>query len=167
MTLSQRREKQPIVEEQSDGETQPTYQENVKFTYGGTGIDLGADGSDGSSVATASEGFDSDGNGLANCIAVNVQVRGRNENLAERSFLRVYLSTDAEGESAVNAVTTGPMTVETGTLIAEHTALADFDYMTDENGVLLIELVNTASESKYMVVVYKGNVFVTSILTWA
>lgn len=165
MALSDRRELQPAVE-YGGAETEVTYQDNVKFTFGGLGLDLSAD--EGLAVATASEGYGEDGGVDAEVIAIRVQVRDMNVYLAERTLLRAYLSTDPDGASAVTALqATAAEATVVGTEVAEYTDLADHDYLTDEHGRLILELETDQIQPLYLAVIYKGRLFVSPLLPWA
>ena len=149
MTLADRRELQPLTELE-EGESKPTYQDNVEFTVG-------------------AEGKDYEGETLTNCISVKMQVRDMNVDLAEITPLRVYLCASSTGAGAATALSEGgdSVTVRTGTQIAVHTAKADLLCLTDTNGILTIDIVNTQAETPwYVVAVYGSRIFVSSVLTW-
>ena len=97
-------------------------------------------------------------------IVVTGQVMTSNEELAARVPLKYYISTDAEGDGATNAMT--QFVVGIVTLVEEFTANGDGMLLTDVTGEFAMTITNGGgAETVYLHVLYDDVLF-TGTLTY-
>ena len=138
MAQPDKRDRHLIVEEASDAETQPTYQDNVKITV------------------AAEDG---------NMIEVTVAVRDHNEDLEEITPLEFFITdgADAAGDT-VTALDSESIT--SGTEVQEILNHAHYQVLTDTSGDFVIELTKSGDLDVYMAVYYMGRLFMSGILAF-
>ena len=138
MAQSDKRDRHLIVEEASDAETQPTYQDNVGITV--------------SALATRT-------------ITVTIKVRDHNEDLEEITPLEFFITSTATGAAGtVTAVDSHSST--TGTEVQEILAEAHYKVLTDTSGDYVVTLTEASTVSSYVAVMYKGRLFMSTILVF-
>lgn len=137
MAQPDRREEKLITEEASDGETQPTYRDNVDITV--------------SALATRT-------------ITITIKVRDHNEDLEEITPLEFFVTDTDDGEGTITAVDSESIT--TGTEIQEIVNHAHYVVLTDVSGDFVIELTEASTVNSYIGVFYCGRLFMSTILAF-
>lgn len=131
------REKKFTAEQISDGETQPTYRNNVTIAVGAEST---------------------------NTIAVSVAVQDQNEDLEEITPLRFIITDSAVGTGSITAVDSESIT--SGTEIFERVNHADYDVLTDATGDFVIELTKSGDSNLYMGVYYGNRLFMSGVIAF-
>ncbi len=138
MAQPDKRDRHLIVEEASDAETQPTYQDNVKITV-------------------ADE--------AGNMIEVTVAVRDHNEDLEEITPLEWFITDAATGASGtITAVDSESFT--SGTELQEILNHAHYLVLTDTSGDFVAELTKSGDATLYMGVYYMGRLFMSDAIVF-
>jgi len=105
----------------------------------------------------------------SNARTVVAQLKRFGRDVAERRLVRVYVSSDADGDGVAATPPSGAVALTTGggaagTIIATHTAKVLFDILTDDEGKFNLSITESGTKSYYLVVVgVNGELNVTEV----